>query len=143
LAIHSATQDTDTAPLSQHAHWFLRFILASVFLFMGFDKFMGGGIAEFAGMMELPVAMAALVGLTELGVGVFIIAGALASGEMGTLLTRIGAVLVIPIMLGAVFMVHWGQWHFMSTSTHPMGGMMIQVTLVMVALYLMIKGNRA
>ncbi len=38
-------------------------------------------------------------------------------------------------------MVHWGQWHFMSTETHPMGGMQFQVTLLFMAHYLLIKGN--
>ena len=45
------------------------------------------------------------------------------------------------ILLGAIFMEHWGQWHFMATPSHPLGGMMFQVTLVLIALYLMAKGN--
>jgi putative oxidoreductase len=136
------TEDAALEPVSRHAHWLLRFSLASVFLFMGIDKFMGGGVAEFAAMMELPVIVALLVPLAELGGGALIIAGGLAAG-MGSWLTRLGALLVLPVLFGAIFMVHWGQWHFMATPTHPMGGMMFQVTLVMVALYLLIKGNRA
>jgi putative oxidoreductase len=128
--------------VSRHAHWLLRFVLASVFLFMGIDKFMGGGLAEIAAMMEGPVIMALMVALAELGGGIFILAGGL-SRSMGAWLTRLGALMVLPVLFGAIFMVHWGQWHFIATPTHPMGGMMFQVSLVMVALYLLIKGNRA
>jgi putative oxidoreductase len=129
-------------PVGRHAHWLLRFVLASVFLYTGIDKFMGGGIGEFAQMIDGPVFMALLVALAELGGGTLIIVGGL-STTRGDLLTRLGALMILPVMFGAIFMVHWGQWHFMATQTHPMGGMMMQVSLVMVALYLMIKGNRA
>ena len=57
-------------------------------------------------------------------------------------MTRIGALMVIPVLLGAIFMVHWGQWNnFVQTESHPMGGMEFQVTLLLVALYLLVKGN--
>jgi putative oxidoreductase len=130
-------------PVDRHAHWLLRFVLASVFLYMGVDKFMGGGIGEFAAMMELPWILSLLVALSEIGGGALIIAGGLVVGPTGSLLTRLGALLVLPVLFGAIFMEHWGQWHFMGTATHPLGGMMLQVSLVMVALYLLIKGNRA
>ena len=38
-------------------------------------------------------------------------------------------------------MVHWGQWHFAASETHPMGGMEFQFTLLMIALYFVIVGN--
>jgi len=152
LATRIRTQDTALdqigaeeaalEPVSRHAHWLLRFGLASVFVYMGVDKFMGGGLAEFSHMMELPIIMVLLVALAEIGGGVFIVAGGLSVG-MGSLFTRLGALLILPIMFGAIFMAHWGQWHFMATPTHPMGGMMFQVSLIMVALYLLIRGNRA
>lgn len=127
------------APVAQHAHWLLRFALAAVFIYMGIDKFMGGGLAEFAQMTQLPVFIALLVALAELGGGLLIVFGA----AMGTWVTRAGALMIIPVLLGAIFMVHWGQWHFMPTPTHPMGGMMFQVTLLMLALYFFIRGNDA
>jgi putative oxidoreductase len=135
-------EHTALEPVSRHAHWLLRFVLASVFLYTGTDKFMGGGLAEFAAMMEAPLIMALMVALAELGGGFFILAGGL-SRSMGSWLTRLGALMILPVMFGAIFMVHWGQWHFMATETHPMGGMMMQVSLSMVAIYLLIKGNRA
>ncbi|WP_421621918.1 DoxX family protein [Alkalilimnicola ehrlichii] len=57
--------------------------------------------------------------------------------------TRLGALATVPVLLGAIFMAHWGQWHFLPTATHPMGGMMFQVSLLFVALYLLAKGNDA
>lgn len=133
------SEDQNLEPLSRHAHWVLRFALASVFVYHGIDKFMGGGIAEFSGAMGLPWGIALLVALTEIGAGLLVIAGAFTSGWI----TRLGALLVIPVMLGAIFMVHLGQWHFMATSTHPLGGMQFQMTLLMIALYLLIRGNQS
>lgn len=138
----TTTRSVENDPLAQvsrHAHWLLRFALASVFLYMGIDKFMGGGIREFADIMALPYLIAVLVALAEIGAGAFIIAGAV----LGTWITRLGALAALPVLLGAIFMMHWGQWHFMATPTHPLGGMMFQVTLVMLALYLLIRGNEA
>jgi putative oxidoreductase len=131
-------------PVGRHAHWLLRFVLASVFLYMGIDKFLGGGVGEFAAMVEIPFILSLLVALSEIGAGVLLLAGGILVGSsMGNWLTRLGALMVLPVMFGAIFMEHWGQWHFMATETHPMGGMMLQVSLTMVALYLLIKGNRA
>lgn len=123
--------------VSRHAHWLLRFAIASVFIYYGVDKFMGGGIGEFAGMTQMPFLIALLVPLAEIGAGVLVLAGAFTSAW----LTRLGGLLVIPVMLGAIFMVHWGQWHMMSTPTHPMGGMSFQVTLMLLATYIYIRGN--
>ncbi|WP_290653049.1 DoxX family protein [Aquisalimonas sp.] len=123
--------------LSRHAHWLLRFALASVFVYSGIDKFMGGGIAEFAGVMQLPEFIAALVALAEIGGGLLVLLGAVISPWV----TRLGALMVVPVMLGAIVMVHWGQWHFVPTATHPLGGMMFQVTLLLIAIYLFIRGN--
>lgn len=134
---------TVAAGLTRHAHWLLRAALASVFLFHGIDKFLGSGIAGFAQAMGLPVVIAFLVGLGEFGAGVFILLGGVVSGLVGAVITRLGALGMIVILLGAVFMVHWGQWHFMSTPTHPMGGMQFQATLALMSLYMLIKGNRA
>lgn len=137
----NATTQRATDPLDNagsYGHWLLRFPLVTVFTFMGIDKFVGGGIAGFAEMAGLPVAVAALVALTEITAGLLILLGAFTSSSI----TRLGALATLPVMLGAVFMVHWGQWHFLPTATHPMGGMMFQVTLIMLALYLLLRGNR-
>ena len=55
--------------------------------------------------------------------------------------TRLGAAMIIPVMLGAIVMVHWGQWNFLPSQTHPIGGMEFQVVLLLVSLYFVAKGN--
>jgi putative oxidoreductase len=123
------------APFARHAHWGLRLAILSVFLYHGLDKLGSlGGFAEMAGM---PVAVALLVALAEAVGGVLVFVG----GFLKDWVTRVGAAAIIPVMLGAIFMVHWGQWHFMATETHPMGGMQFQVTLLFVLVYLFLKGN--
>jgi putative oxidoreductase len=44
-------------------------------------------------------------------------------------------------MIGAIVMVHWGQWSFVATDTHPMGGMEFQVVLLLMGLYYLVRGN--
>ena len=34
-------------------------------------------------------------------------------------------------------LVHWGQWNFVASATHPMGGAEFQVTLLLMQLYLL------
>ena len=120
-----------------YAHWLPRLIIASIFIYYGVDKFMGGGIAEFSAATGLPEAVALLVALAEIAAGTLVLVGAFA----GSLVTRLGALCVVPVMLGAILMVHWGQWHMMPTATHPMGGMGFQVGLLLLATYIFIRGN--
>jgi putative oxidoreductase len=123
------------APLARHAHWALRIALVGVFLFHGLDKL--GKLSEFAEMAGLPVAVAVLVALAEAGGAILVFLG----GFLKNWMTRLGAVVIMPVMLGAIFMVHWGQWHFMATESHPMGGMQFQVTLLLILVYLALRGN--
>ena len=121
--------------LSPHAHWFLRVAIASVFIYHGLGKFPNlSGMAE---MMKMPVAMLFLVASAETVGGALVLLG----GFLNDWMTRIGALLVMPVMLGAIYMVHWGQWSFVASETHPMGGMEFQVTVLLVLLYLFVKGN--
>ena len=122
-------------PLARHAHWALRLAILSVFLYHGLDKF--GNLGGFAEMTGLPVVVALLVALAEAGGGLLVFLG----GFLKDWMTRLGALAIMPVMLGAIFMVHWGQWSFMATDTHPMGGMEFQVTLLLIVVYLAIKGN--
>ncbi|MDZ7749113.1 MAG: DoxX family protein [Halofilum sp. (in: g-proteobacteria)] len=129
--------------LAGHAHWLLRAGLASVFLFHGLQKFLVMGIGGFAGMMGLPVAIAALVALAEVLAGAGILAGATVRGPLGDLVTRLSGLAIAPVMLGAIAMVHWGQWSFAASDSHPMGGMEFQVVLLLLGLYFVARGNDA
>ncbi len=121
--------------LKPHAHWLLRFGLAGVFIFHGMGKVMNiGGFAE---MMGLPTSVAGLVTLAELAGGVGIIVGAFTND----LITRLAGLAVAPVMLGAIFMVHWGRWNFMPGEGFPAGGMEFQVVLLCSALYFLVMGN--
>ena len=119
------------------AHWALRIALASVFIFHGTQKF--AGLEGFAQMMNLPYLVAFLVAAAELAGGALILTG----GISRDWITRLGGALLIPVMVGAITMVHWGQWSFVPSASYPMGGSEFQVTLLLVAIYFVLKGNRA
>lgn len=120
-----------------NAHWFLRVGLASVLLFHGVGKL--ADVAGFAAMMELSVPVVWLVTLAEVGGGLAILAGAFGRDW----LTRLGAAVNIPVLLGAIYLVHWGQWSFVASASHPLGGMEFQVVLLLIAGYLVARGNEA
>jgi putative oxidoreductase len=56
-------------------------------------------------------------------------------------MTRLGALMMLIVIIGAIVMVHWGRWSFVPSESHPMGGMEFQVTLALILLYFLIKGN--
>lgn len=122
--------------LAPHAHWLLRVALASVFIFHGVGKF--PTLAQFAEMMNLPIAVALLVALAETVGGILVLAGGLGRDWM----TRLGAAMFLPVMIGAIAMVHWPRWSFTPAEGFPMGGMEFQVVLALVSLYLVVKGNK-
>lgn len=93
--------------LSPHAHWLLRIALSSVFLFHGISKFAGG--LTVPPMLDLPVLVWALVALAEIAGGALVLAGGVVKDRTGDLATRLGGLAIVPVMLGAIFMVHWGR----------------------------------
>jgi putative oxidoreductase len=121
--------------ISPYAHWFLRLALASVFLYHGLVKF--PNLAGMAGMMNMPVVLILVIALLEVCGSLLVLLG----GFFMDWMTRIGALFLMPSMLGAIFIVHWGQWNFMASRSHPAGGIEFQVTLLCIQLYLFIKGN--
>jgi putative oxidoreductase len=124
------------AVFAPHAHWLLRVGLASVFLFHGIGKL--AGPAQFAEMMQLPLMVALLVAFAEVGGGLAVLAGGALRKDW---MTRLGGLAVVPVMVGAIVMVHWGQWSFVATESHPMGGMEFQVVLLLIGLYFALRGN--
>ncbi len=118
-----------------HAHWFLRLGLASVFLYHGLGKLVNvGGFAE---MMGLSYTVAALVTFAEIAAGIGIIVG----GFGKELITRLATIAMIPVLIGAIFLVHGPRWSFTPAEGFPMGGMEFQVVLLLGALYFLIVGN--
>jgi putative oxidoreductase len=126
-----------TAPCRSIALWPIRLTMAGIFLFHGPGRFMMPGMAE---MMGLSVPVWYLVGAAEVAAGAGFVLGGILSGGTGALITRLSGLAIIPVMLGAIFMVHWGQWNFMASETHPAGGMEFQVLILAVAIYALITG---
>jgi putative oxidoreductase len=130
---HARTQSLD---FTTHSHWLLRIGFAAVFLFHGVGKLVDP--AAFAAMMGLPYLVAVLVALAEVGGGLAVLVGGLVRRDW---LTRLGAGVTIPVLIGAIAMVHWGQWSFVPSQTHPMGGMEFQVVLLLMAIWFVATGN--
>ena len=127
------------APLQPISGWFIRLPWAGVFLYHGVTKFTGG-IDGFAGMLSdmggaaYPVAV--IVAVAEILAGVGAIVGGFGKDDFGNAVTKLAGLAAFPIMLGAIFMVHWPNgWNAMA------GGMEFQVLLLGVAIYFMIKGS--
>ena len=122
------------------AHWLLRIGIASVFLYHGVLKFMN--LQGFADMLSMSYTLVVLVALAEVGGSVLILLGGFRNDVWSDLVTRVGALLNIPVMIGAIALVHWGRWNFVPSETHPMGGMEFQVVLTLILLYVLITGNK-
>ena len=124
-----------------NAHWLLRISLASVFIYHGLLKFLN--LEGFAQMLPISYLQVVLVAMAETGGGLLVLLGGFRNDAFSNLATRIGAALNLPVIIGAVVIVHWGQWNFVPSATHPMGGMEFQVVLGLIMLYLVITGNRS
>ena len=81
--------------------FFLRFVLFLSFFYHGtgilFDWFDGPGVKGFAGYMHFPLFIAVLVGIAETTGSLAMISG---------VLTRIGALNIMLVMLGAILLLH-------------------------------------
>ena len=126
--------------LNQNAHWLLRIALASVFVYHGVLKLLN--LEGFAQMLPISYLQVVLVALAETGGGLLVLLGGFRDDAISDLATRIGAALNIPVMLGAITLVHWGRWNFLPSETHPIGGFEFQTVLLLIMVYLVITGNR-
>ena len=127
--------------LTTNAHFLLRIALASVFIYHGMLKFLN--LEGFAQMLPISYLAVVLVAAAETGGGLLVLLGGFRNDAISNLATRIGAALNIPVMIGAIALVHWGQWNFLPSETHPMGGTQFQTVLILIMLYLVITGNRS
>jgi len=126
--------------LTKNAHWLLRIALASVFVYHGLLKF--SNLEGFAQMLPISYTEVVLVALAETVGGLLVLLGGFRDDVISDLATRIGAALNIPVMIGAISIVHWGQWNFVPNEIHPMGGFQFQAVLLLVMLFLVVTGNR-
>lgn len=126
--------------LSTNAHWLLRIALASVFVYHGVLKFLD--LEGFTQMLPISYVQMVLVAAAETGGGLLVLLGGFRNDLISDLATRVGAALNIPVMIGAITIVHWGRWNFLPSETHPLGGIEFQVVLILIMLYLVFTGNR-
>lgn len=110
-----------------HAHWLVRASLAATFIYHGVAKFPPDNFVQHFGF---PMPVGWLVAVAEVGAGVLLMIGPFTKD----LLTRLGALLVIVIMLYAIYKVHLPQgW----------SGMEFQVLMLATGIYFLTKGNSA
>jgi len=104
---------------------------ALVFLYHGsailFGAFGGPGIHGFAGFMHTPLIVGFLVGLAQFAGGLALLTGAL---------VRLGAVCIMIVMAGAIFLVHLPHGFNIAT-----GGMEYALTEFLLALGLFLTGG--
>jgi putative oxidoreductase len=109
----------------------LRIAAGLVFLYHGcailFGAFGGPGPQGFAGFMHMPVVAGYLVGLAQFAGGLAMLTG---------VLIRVGAVCIIIVMLGAIFLVHIPHGFDIGK-----GGMEYALTQLLMALALLITGG--
>jgi len=123
-----------------NAHWLPRIALTSVLVFHGVLKFLN--LEGFAQMLPISYLEVVLVAVAETVGGLLVLLGGFGDGVISDLATRIGAALNIPVVVGAIALVHWGQWNFVPSESHPMGGFEFQAVLILIMMYLAIIGNR-
>src|SRR6185312_6497467 len=108
----------------------LRIASGVVFLYHGsailFGAFGGPGPQKFAAFLHAPAIIGYLVGLAQVLGGVAILVGAL---------IRVGAVCIIVVMLGAIFLVHLPHGFDVSK-----GGVEYALTQLLIALALLLTG---
>ena len=126
--------------INSNAHWLLRIALASVFIYHGVLKFMN--LEGFAQMLPISYTEVVLVALAETIGGSLVLLGGFSGDRLFDLATRIGAAMNIPVIIGAISIVHWGRWNFVPSESHPMGGFEFQAVLLLLMLFLVISGNR-
>jgi putative oxidoreductase len=126
--------------ITSNAHWLLRIALASVLLFHGALKL--ANLEGFAQMLPISYLQVVLVALAETGGGLLVLVGGFRDDAISDLATRVGAALNIPVLIGAIAIVHWGQWNFVPSETHPMGGFEFQAVLLLLVLYMVVTGNK-
>ena len=116
--------------LAPHMHWLLRLSVAATFIVHGIPKFPPDGLVQ----MGIPLIVGWLVAFGEVGAGLALIVGAFTDER----LTRLGGLIVVVIMIGAIVLVHAKNgWDVQN------GGMEFQALLLAAGMYFLTKGNKA
>lgn len=115
-------------PISQHIHYFPRLVLLIIFIYHGLNKFPSPqGLAQ---MLQVSPFLIYLLGIIEIIAGVFIFIGPFTHAAF----THLGSFIIVVVMIGAIFTVHWGQWL-------DQGGAEFPLVILSIAAYFLFKGN--
>ncbi len=134
-----------TDMLSPLSGWFIRLPFAATFLFHGYSKF-EGGIGNFAanfGEGGVAFAIALAVGVAEVLAGVGAIVGGLTKDDLSDAATKLSGLAAAPVLIGAIYLAHWGRFSFTPAEGFPIGGMEFQLLLLGVAIYFLARGKDA
>ena len=129
----SSSDSAPTPGQTSLALLLIRIAAGLVFLYHGsailFGAFGGPGPQGFAAFMHAPAIMGYLVGLAQFAGGIAILTG---------LFIRVGAICIIIVMLGAIFLVHLPHGFDVSK-----GGIEYALTQLLIAFALLIAGGGA
>jgi putative oxidoreductase len=115
--------------LAPHMHWLIRLSLAATFIAHGVPKFPPDGLVQ----MGMPLVLGWAVALGEVGAGIALIVGAFTDER----LTRLGGLIVVVIMIGAIVLVHAKNGWLVQNR-----GMEFQVLMLAAGMYFLTKGNK-
>jgi putative oxidoreductase len=115
--------------------WFLRLSLGISFFFHGYGKFPlpPQKLIDYFGFSE---TLASFVAISELTAGILLILGGFLKNNLGNLITRFGALLIVIIMIVALYLAH-SDWFIT-----PKLFMSEQIFLLMIGLYFLIRANK-
>ncbi len=119
-----------------YGHWLLRIALGSVFVIHGIGNFMN--LTGFAEALRVSHGLAMVLALGEIGGGVLVLTG----GFLEDWMTRVGALMLIPVLLIVMFMVYGTDMGFTVSKVHVVGGMEYLLVMILVSLYVLLKGNK-
>ena len=115
--------------LAPHVHWLMRLSLAATFIAHGIPKFPPDGLVQ----MGLLLIVGWAVAFGEVGAGIALLVGAFTDER----LTRLGGLLVVVIMIGAIALVHFKNGWLVQNR-----GMEFQVLMLAAGMYFLTKGNK-
>lgn len=119
-----------------YGHWLLRIALGSVFVIHGIGNFMN--LTGFATAINVPHMVGMILVIAEIVGGVLVLSGSF----MDDKLTRVGALLLIPVMLVVMYTMYWGDISFTLSKVHVMSGLESLLVMFLVSLYVLLKGNK-
>ena len=125
--------------METYAHWLLRLPFAATLAFHGLGKF--ADMTAAAEMFSLPVPLFTVVAIAEVLAAIGIIVGGIPMFPLKDIATRLAGLSALPVLVGAIFMVHFPRFSFTPTNEFPMGGSEFQLLLLGVAIYFILSGH--